>query len=136
MEVLKELEQKLNIKPLNFNRWKGEITSPPDAKVEEVPYGCVVHESYEDFEESKEPIVQKTSSKERYVTKSMLVDVANNWGVDVAKVENLYEQAEHYYKTSHDEETVRLCDSILDGLYYNNLTRKEVNELIQELIKR
>lgn len=123
MEVLQELEQKLNIKPLNFNRWKGEITSPPDAEVEE------------EYEEYEEPIVE-TCSKERHFTRSMLVDVANHWGVDVDKVENLYEQAEHYYKTSHDEETVRLCDSILDGLYYNNLTRQEVNGLIQELIKR
>jgi hypothetical protein len=136
MEVLQELEQKLNIQPLNFNRWKGEITSPPDAEVEEVPYGCVVHESYEDFEKQEEPIVQETSSKERHFTRSMLIDVANHWGVDVDKVENLYEQAEYYYKTSQDEETVRLCDSILDGLYYNNLTRQEVNKLIRELMPR
>lgn len=136
MEVLQELEQKLNIQPLNFNRWKGEITSPPDAKVEEVPYGCVVQESYEDFEKHEEPIVQETCLKERHFTRSMLVDVANHWGVDVDKVENLYDQADYYYKTSKDAKTISLCDKILDGIYYNNLTRQDINRLIQELIKR
>ena len=136
MKVLQELEQKLNIQPLNFNRWKGEITSPPDAKVEEVPYGCVVQESYEDFEKHEEPIVQETSSKERYITRSMLEDVAKHWNVIIDKVENLYDQATYYYKTSKDAKTISLCDKILDGIYYNNLTRQDINGLIQELMQR
>ena len=124
MEVLRELEQKLNIRQLNFNRCKEEIISPPNAEVEE-----------EEYEENEEPIVE-TCSKERHFTRSILVDVANHWGVDVDKVENLYDQADYYYKTSKDAKTIGLCDRILDGIYYNNLTRQEVNRLIRELMPR
>lgn len=118
MEALKELEQKLQIRPLNFKRFQGEIISPP-----------VTEEVEEPIEQEESPEKQEV----RTLDMSLFSRVADSWGVEVEKVQKLYEQVNYYYENSNDAETVRICGQILDGLYKNSITRQQVNGYIQEL---
>lgn len=114
MEALRALEERLNIRPLNFNRFKGEIISPEPVK--------------ECAKETIKEVEKDYLDTDSYNFKA----IAQKWNIDINTVINLFETLVKEYKRE-DIETQDICKSIFIGLQRNALTRQQINGYINDL---
>lgn len=122
MGCLDELEKKLNIKPLEFRKWEVK-SSLPNKK-----------------EEKKE---NEYSNEEKEFLEEKFLDPKN---IDFTKLSNkfrspknniidLYNHAKSIYQNINNTTEKEISEKILKGLLLNNISVKEINDMIANINK-
>lgn len=111
MSVLGDLEQKLNIKPVDLTQIIGVDLSTPISKISE-----------------EKPTVQLQDIPDR--TFGALDTL---WNCNRGTAKQLYEQlCKDYYKA--DPQSQQLIQKIISGMRCGNISRVKVNDLVKQLI--
>lgn len=140
MEALRELENRLGIKPLSFG--EGDIKLSPT--LSPMSFELPKKQVY-----TKEEVIEKTvetSVKEDYAVEygndsenfldernMNFTGISNKWRVIKSNVINLYNHVKAIYERDKTSKTGKLCHQILQGMYLNNISKDKVNSLINEL---
>jgi hypothetical protein len=88
--------------------------------------------------EETESIIQANKPKDKvaYWTPDVSFgaeEVANRMGIPIVNIANLYTHVLDLYKNTDRNDVKATCYKILVGLYYNNISREECNDLINKL---
>lgn len=133
MEALRELEQRLNIAPLDFNR-KWEDNSSQPVKIEhEVEKTTNKNETK--VSDKEEFVVLRTHDEEAFLDSTQInfTAISNKWRVLKSNVINIYDQIKNVYKTTNNECAKNLCRVLLTSMLHNDLSKDEFNDLVNEI---
>lgn len=143
METLRELEERLGIKPLDFSRLRNQNPQPEEEdttnvkdKIEE-PKNYVKDkrkESKQLIDEYKETVIFD-HEPEAFLDSSQInfTSLSNKWRILKQNVINLYDAVRNTYQNTNRESIKNSCRMILIGMLHEDITKQEVNELVQEI---
>lgn len=136
MEALKELEQRLGIKPLDFSKITGQVIIP-------APSTNPSKKEVEQFEEYVEEPTKEVLTSEIESGPNELLTIygepdfdylSNRWRISRTNVITLWNQVKDLYQQTNKSTTRDLCREILQGMNkVHPMSKDEINKLIREL---
>ena len=136
MEALKELEQRLGIKPLDFSKITGQVITPAPATN---PSRKQVESKPKEVEEPTKEVL--TSEIESGPNEILTIYgepdfdyLSNRWRIPRTNVITLWNQVKDLYQQTDKSTTRDLCREILQGMNkVHPMSKDEINKLIREL---
>lgn len=136
MEALKELEQRLGIKPLDFSKITGQVIIP-------APSTNPSKKEVEQFEEYVEEPTKEVLTSEIESGPNEILTIygepdfdylSNRWRIPRTNVITLWNQVKDLYQQTNKSTTRDLCREILQGMdKVHPMSKDEINKLIREL---
>ena len=136
MEALKELEQRLGIKPLDFSKITGQVIIP-------APSTNPSKKEVEQFEEYVEEPTKEVLTSEIESGPNEILTIygepdfdylSNRWRIPRTNVITLWNQVKDLYQQTNKSTTRDLCREILQGMNrVHPMSKDEINKLIREL---
>ena len=136
MEALKELEQRLGIKPLDFSKITGQVIIP-------APSTNPSKKEVEQFEEYVEEPTKEVLTSEIESSPNEILTIygepdfdylSNRWRIPRTNVITLWNQVKDLYQQTNKSTARDLCREILQGMNkVHPMSKDEINKLIREL---
>lgn len=120
MGCLDDLEKKLDIKPLEFRKW--EVKSSLPIKKEEK-------------KENKYTTQEKEFLEGKFLDPNNIdfIKISNKFRSPKNNIIDLYNHVKSIYQNTNNTTEKLVSETILKGLYLNNISREEINKLIMDI---
>lgn len=120
MGCLDDLEKKLDIKPLEFRKW--EVKSSLPIKKEEK-------------KENKYTTQEKEFLEDKFLDSNNIdfIKISNKFRSPKNNIIDLYNHIKSIYQNTSNTTEKLVSETILKGLYLNNISREEINRLIMDI---
>lgn len=117
MGCLDDLEKKLDIKPLEFRKWEVK-SSLPNKK-----------------EENKYTTQEKEFLEDKFLDPNNIdfIKISNKFRSPKNNIIDLYNHVKSIYQNTNNTTERLVSETILKGLYLNNISREEINKLIMDI---
>ena len=120
MGCLDDLEKKLDIKPLEFRKWEVKSSLP------------IKKEEKKENEYSNE---EKEFLEDKFLDPNNIdfTKLSNKWRSPKNNIIDLYNHVKSIYQNTNNTTERLVSETILKGLYLNNISREEINRLIMDI---
>ena len=137
METIQDLEKRLGIEPVNFDNTDFEefLNSSNLTKFNFNTDISNSHVSSTDVNEVIKGFKEDISETPAWLNmdSANLFEMKQKWNIPIENVDELFTHIKSIYQRYEDTRIKNICETILNGMYYNNITKKQVNDLIHEL---